>query len=137
MDGFGIRCGIETILGTAVIGGMLAASLLAIFLIPVTFDVVELITAKMTGGAKPGNTRPDADPVRCRHDAQTGDCRRRSYCCLTLRPAQSWSELQRPAVATPDQFFNAAPANADAAAETTSLGDEKWFTSSAIRNCRR
>ncbi len=34
------------ILGTAVIGGMLAASLIAIFLIPVTFDVVESITAK-------------------------------------------------------------------------------------------
>lgn len=33
------------ILGTIVIGGMLAASLIAIFLIPVTFDVVEgLIT---------------------------------------------------------------------------------------------
>ncbi|HWF47222.1 MAG TPA: multidrug efflux RND transporter permease subunit [Bryobacteraceae bacterium] len=32
------------ILGTAVIGGMLAASLLAIFLIPVTFDVVEKIS---------------------------------------------------------------------------------------------
>ena len=29
------------VLGTAVIGGMLAASLIAIFLIPVTFDVVE------------------------------------------------------------------------------------------------
>lgn len=37
------------ILGTAVIGGMLAASLLAIFLIPVTFDVVELVTAKISG----------------------------------------------------------------------------------------
>ncbi len=32
------------VLGTAVIGGMLAASLLAIFLIPVTFDVVEKIS---------------------------------------------------------------------------------------------
>ncbi len=35
---------------------------------------------------------------------------------------------KRPAVATPDQFYNAAPVNAGAAAETTSLGDEKWFT---------
>jgi HAE1 family hydrophobic/amphiphilic exporter-1 len=48
------------ILGTAVIGGMLAASLLAIFLIPVTFDVVETVTARvrrMVGGsveAEPG-----------------------------------------------------------------------------------
>ena len=29
------------VLGTAVIGGMLAASIIAIFLIPVSFDVVE------------------------------------------------------------------------------------------------
>jgi HAE1 family hydrophobic/amphiphilic exporter-1 len=34
------------ILGTVVIGGMLAATLIAIFLIPVTFVVVERITAK-------------------------------------------------------------------------------------------
>ncbi len=34
---------------------------------------------------------------------------------------------KRPAVATPDQFYNAAPVNPEAAAETTSLGDEKWF----------
>jgi HAE1 family hydrophobic/amphiphilic exporter-1 len=40
------------ILGTAVIGGALAAAVLAIFLIPVTFDVVELITAKVTGESK-------------------------------------------------------------------------------------
>jgi HAE1 family hydrophobic/amphiphilic exporter-1 len=35
------------ILGTAVIGGMLSATLIAIFLIPVTFDVVEKITARL------------------------------------------------------------------------------------------
>ena len=34
------------ILGTVVIGGMLAASLIAIFLIPVTFDVVEKLVAR-------------------------------------------------------------------------------------------
>ena len=49
------------ILGTAVIGGMLAASVIAIFLIPVTFDVVELITAKVTGMGKAG-THGEADP---------------------------------------------------------------------------
>ena len=37
------------VMGTAVIGGMLAASVIAIFLIPVTFDVVEKITRKVTG----------------------------------------------------------------------------------------
>ncbi len=40
------------VLGTAVIGGMLAASLLAIFLIPVMFDVVEKLSHRMRGGAK-------------------------------------------------------------------------------------
>ena len=51
------------ILGTAVIGGMLAASILAIFLIPVTFDVVELITAKIRGMGKAGR-RPEPGPDR-------------------------------------------------------------------------
>jgi HAE1 family hydrophobic/amphiphilic exporter-1 len=37
------------ILGTVVIGGMLAATLIAIFLIPVTFDVVESLTARFSG----------------------------------------------------------------------------------------
>ena len=37
------------VMGTAVIGGMLAASVIAIFLIPVTFDVVEKVTRKITG----------------------------------------------------------------------------------------
>jgi HAE1 family hydrophobic/amphiphilic exporter-1 len=36
------------ILGTAVIGGMLAATLLAIFLIPVTFDVVEAVSRRFS-----------------------------------------------------------------------------------------
>jgi multidrug efflux pump len=36
------------VLGTAVIGGMLAASLIAIFLIPVTFDVVEKISHRVS-----------------------------------------------------------------------------------------
>ncbi len=40
------------ILGTAVIGGMLAASLIAIFLIPVTFDVVEKLSHRVRGKAK-------------------------------------------------------------------------------------
>jgi len=37
------------VLGTAVIGGMLAASVLAIFLIPVSFDVVERIAHRKHG----------------------------------------------------------------------------------------
>lgn len=42
------------VLGTAVIGGMLAASVLAIFLIPVSFDVVERI-AHRKGGTGPAH----------------------------------------------------------------------------------
>ena len=39
-------------LGTVVIGGMLAASIIAIFLIPVTFDVVEKISHRVSGAGK-------------------------------------------------------------------------------------
>ncbi len=41
------------VMGTVVIGGMLAASLLAIFLIPVTFYVVERLARGQAGGAGP------------------------------------------------------------------------------------
>ena len=48
------------VMGTAVIGGMLAASLIAIFLIPVTFDVVESLTQRFRGASK------------SEHDAEVG-----------------------------------------------------------------
>ncbi|HZU29370.1 MAG TPA: multidrug efflux RND transporter permease subunit [Bryobacteraceae bacterium] len=52
------------ILGTAVIGGMLAASLLAIFLIPVTFDVVESLMARVKGWGKTGDEQaPEEEPA--------------------------------------------------------------------------
>ncbi|HEY4362189.1 MAG TPA: multidrug efflux RND transporter permease subunit [Bryobacteraceae bacterium] len=41
------------VMGTAVIGGMLFASLLAIFFIPVTFDVVERISLRFTRKPRP------------------------------------------------------------------------------------
>jgi HAE1 family hydrophobic/amphiphilic exporter-1 len=47
------------ILGTAVIGGMLAASLIAIFLIPVTFDVVEKLSHRIAGKSKASTAAPD------------------------------------------------------------------------------
>ena len=46
------------VLGTAVIGGMLAASLIAIFFIPVTFDVVERMSLFFSGGER----NPEAPP---------------------------------------------------------------------------
>ena len=53
------------ILGTAVIGGMLAASIIAIFFIPVTFEVVEKLShrvkrKKVEGEEYPGNGREPA-----------------------------------------------------------------------------
>jgi HAE1 family hydrophobic/amphiphilic exporter-1 len=50
------------VLGTAVIGGMLAASVLAIFLIPVCFDVVERISHR--GHKK----QPAAEPAAVHHE---------------------------------------------------------------------
>jgi HAE1 family hydrophobic/amphiphilic exporter-1 len=49
------------LLGTAVIGGMLAASLVAIFLIPVSFYVVERIAHR--GAAPPAPPAPGAPPA--------------------------------------------------------------------------
>jgi HAE1 family hydrophobic/amphiphilic exporter-1 len=40
------------ILGTVVIGGMLAATVIAVFLIPVTFSVVEWMSHRLSGGGK-------------------------------------------------------------------------------------
>ena len=52
------------ILGTAVIGGMLAASLLAIFLIPVTFDVVETVMARIANWRRTGSqAEPEEGPA--------------------------------------------------------------------------
>ncbi len=47
------------ILGTTVIGGMLAASLIAIFLIPVTFDVVERMSARRKKGSTAAVPSPE------------------------------------------------------------------------------
>ena len=49
------------VLGTAVIGGMLAASLIAIFLIPVSFDVVERLSH--LGKKKEAAPAPEAGPA--------------------------------------------------------------------------
>jgi HAE1 family hydrophobic/amphiphilic exporter-1 len=51
------------VLGTAVIGGMLAASLIAIFFIPVTFDVVERMSLFFSGGEHKPETPPEPRPV--------------------------------------------------------------------------
>lgn len=48
------------VMGTAVIGGMLAATLIAIFLIPVTFDVVETWATRNKPQPQPANPTPPA-----------------------------------------------------------------------------
>jgi len=50
------------VLGTAVIGGMLAATLIAIFLIPVMFDFVESLTERFGGKPKEAAV-PEPEPV--------------------------------------------------------------------------
>ena len=47
------------ILGTAVIGGMLAATLIAIFVIPVTFDVVEKVSLRFRRRRRQPSPTPD------------------------------------------------------------------------------
>ena len=59
------------VLGTVVIGGMIAASLLAIFFIPVSFDVVERFGLWIGGGEKPkppGPEGPDTGSKGAGHD---------------------------------------------------------------------
>jgi HAE1 family hydrophobic/amphiphilic exporter-1 len=54
------------VMGTAVIGGMFAASVLAIFLIPVTFFVIEMWATKgqphSAHKGAPGQASPPANP---------------------------------------------------------------------------
>ena len=50
------------VLGTVVIGGMLAATLIAIFFIPVTFDVIETLAARFTRSHRaPGPGQPEIE----------------------------------------------------------------------------
>jgi HAE1 family hydrophobic/amphiphilic exporter-1 len=51
------------LLGTAVIGGMLAASLIAIFLIPVSFSVVERLASRGKQHAPAPEAGPAAAPA--------------------------------------------------------------------------
>jgi HAE1 family hydrophobic/amphiphilic exporter-1 len=51
------------VLGTAVIGGMLAATVISIFLIPVMFDFVENLSARVGGEKEKEKDRPAPEPV--------------------------------------------------------------------------
>ncbi len=52
------------VLGTAVIGGMLAASIIAIFFIPVSFDVVEKAGLFFSGEQRPPETATESGPAK-------------------------------------------------------------------------
>jgi HAE1 family hydrophobic/amphiphilic exporter-1 len=51
------------VLGTAVIGGMLAATLISIFLIPVMFDFVESLSVRFSKQKDKEKERPAPEPV--------------------------------------------------------------------------
>jgi HAE1 family hydrophobic/amphiphilic exporter-1 len=51
------------VMGTTVIGGMVAASVLAIFLIPVTFYVIEMWATKGHPHSAHGGTLPGGEPA--------------------------------------------------------------------------
>jgi HAE1 family hydrophobic/amphiphilic exporter-1 len=50
-------------MGTGVIGGMLAASFIAIFLIPMTFYIIEKMAHRKVGGDAPEQPLPSEQPL--------------------------------------------------------------------------
>jgi hydrophobic/amphiphilic exporter-1 (mainly G- bacteria), HAE1 family len=52
------------VMGTAVIGGMLAATAIAIFLIPVTFYVVEKLSHRKGKGNPPGSDKREEEGIK-------------------------------------------------------------------------
>jgi HAE1 family hydrophobic/amphiphilic exporter-1 len=59
---FGSGAVSRQILGTAVIGGMLAATLIEVFIIPVSFDVVEKLSHRVKGKKRSREKEPVGDP---------------------------------------------------------------------------
>jgi hypothetical protein len=89
------------VMGTGVIGGMLAASFIAIFLIPMTFYVVEKLSHRGGSSANP----PAAARTRTRRPRREESMPKRILCgiflalltgCMTVGP-----DYQRPAVDMP------------------------------------
>ncbi len=59
----GAGAGARRILGTVVIVGMLAATMIAIFLIPVTFYLVEKFSMRLAGSNLPKASEPEPEPA--------------------------------------------------------------------------
>ena len=111
------------ILGTAVIGGMLAASLIAIFLIPVTFDVVE--NSRTAFARRPPSRR------RRRRPDEGRACSRRVRWRL---PDALWARtIIGPAVDVPPAFRNARSVRPRILRSAMKNGGRCF----RIRNCRR
>ena len=116
------------ILGTVVISGMLAATLLAIFLIPLLFVLVERL-ARLAPRAAAVAPTPDAERVMTAVAQSRGSGRPWCAAALGHRGAVGWRpaclvgpDYKRPPVTTPDDVSRrgvAAPVGA-------SLGDERW-----------
>ena len=110
------------IMGTTVIGGMLAASAIGIFFIPAIFYLVEKAVRARTG-IRP---RPSCRPIRRRRketEMRFG-LTAASVAALVLTGCTVGPNYQRPQVKIPDNFRAPEPLPAPQAA---SLADLKWF----------
>ena len=105
------------VLGTVVIGGMLAASLVAIFFIPVTFDLVErfgLLFAKK----KPARSKRTNPMMRTRTFAAI-------MLLLSACGCKVGPNYQRPTVDVPGQYRGVAP-NLPPQAANSSFAQMQW-----------
>ena len=115
------------ILGTVVIVGMLAATVIAIFLIPVTFYLVEKFTMRFGRSTRQKLVHRRRSR---RQETETNVTAKRFVVCLDRRSslltsvASQPEKTQRPAVNTPDTFRGA---DTTAPTDQTSIGDLKWF----------
>ena len=112
------------IMGTTVIGGMLAASVIGIFFIPAIFYVVE----KLSGASKEARPRslpPTPAPARGRLTCEITDLPLLSLAAILLAGCTVGPNYQRPAVQTPATFR--APDRPRRRREPASLADLKWL----------
>ncbi len=96
------------VLGTVVIGGMLAASVLAIFFIPVSFVVIERFGRRIGLGKV-----PEAQPAERREGSARMISARSlaaSVLLLSLCSCKVGPNYKRPQLAQPDQYRGLAPA---------------------------
>ena len=89
------------VLGTVVIGGMLAATLLAIFFIPVSFDVVERFGIWISAAARKSHRPRAAAGPRKERPMTNLKNRRRPWRCSSLLRLQGGPNYQRPPLDVP------------------------------------